>query len=93
MFSIFLIILTGAMIVQGIKKHVLRIPDKDPEIALAELQKQEWFIMLCHDPEKKSVIEGLKKNGPLSNADSILRLIHNEGAREGFIRYIEEKSL
>ncbi|MFC0188710.1 hypothetical protein ACFFJY_10460 [Fictibacillus aquaticus] len=92
MFSIFLIILTVAMIIQGIKKHVLRIPDKNPEIALKELEKQEWFIVLCHDPEKKGVIEGLKKDGPLSNADSITRLIRNEGAREGFIRYIEEKS-
>ncbi|MFC7370663.1 hypothetical protein ACFQPF_03125 [Fictibacillus iocasae] len=91
MFSLMLIILAIALVLQGIKKHVLRIPEPDPSAALKELEMQEWFIALYSDPENKMVIDGFKKDGPLSDANTIKRLITHEGARIGFIRYVEEK--
>lgn len=87
-----LLLLAGAGILGFIRKHIFRIQDPDLEHYLKMLKDQEWFQELASDPRSKSLIVSFEKSGPLKDVYYVQRLLQNEGSKEGFIRYIQEKA-
>lgn len=88
---IFLCLITGAFIVELIKKYILRVEEPNINDYLKELEEKEWYKALIKDDDIKDFIEISKENGLLSDPHYVRNIIDKEGHREGFIRYLIEK--
>jgi hypothetical protein len=88
---LFLSMLTGALIVELVRKYILRIKDPIIEDLWMELDEQDWYVELIKNPKIKDFIQSSKEKGLLNNTDYVRKIIDKEGHREGFIKYVYEK--
>lgn len=89
--GILLFIYFGALIVQGYRKYILAIKEPTKEELWIQLEETKWYQELIKDDDRKDFIYDSKENGLLNDPYYIEKLIHHEGTREGFIKYIEKQ--
>jgi hypothetical protein len=89
---IFLLLLTGALIINFFQKYILRIKDPDIEELWEELDEQDWYRELKADPEIEDFLEVSKFDGLLKDPYYVRKIIDSEGHRMGFIHYVKEKT-
>ncbi|WP_062232080.1 hypothetical protein [Fictibacillus sp. FJAT-27399] len=90
--GLLLLLLAGAGIAGFIKKHIFRIKDPDLEDYMDQLKAQTWYQELAEDPRSCGLIASFEQNGPLKDVYYVQQLLTNDGSKEGFIRYIREKT-
>ncbi|MDZ5471260.1 hypothetical protein SM124_05825 [Bacillus sp. 31A1R] len=91
MLILLLTLLFGALIIEGIRKYVLRIKDPDIEDLWNELNEREWYRELLENPQIKKWIEIDKESGLLSDPYYVRKILDKEDHRQGFIKYIRGK--
>jgi hypothetical protein len=92
MIFLFLLLLTGALIIGFFQKYILRMKDPDIEDLWQELEEQDWYRQLMDDPEIEDFIEVSKLDGLLKDPYYVRKIIDSEGHREGFINYVKKKT-
>lgn len=89
---ILLCLLTGAFFVNLVRKYILGIKDPDVKDYWQELDKEEWYKTLLKNDKIKDFIMISKVNGLLNDPYYVRNILDKEGHREGFIKYITEKT-
>jgi hypothetical protein len=92
MLFLLLCLIAGGLFVEVIQKRVLKIKDPDINDLWAELEKQEWFEELNSNPECRKWILLDKQNGLLNDPYYVRKIIDKAGHRDGYIRYIKNKT-
>ncbi|MGG1574061.1 hypothetical protein [Fictibacillus sp. NRS-1165] len=90
--GLLLLLLAGAGIAGCIKKHIFRIKDPDLQANLKQLKEQVWYQELAEDPRSSWLLASFEENGPLKDVYYVKQLLENDGSKDGFIRYIREKT-
>lgn len=85
---IFLCLLTGGLIIEGVRKYILKIKDPTIEDIWLELDEEEWFKELMLNEKMKPYLLQSKENGLLKDPHYVRNIIDKEGHREGFINYM-----
>jgi hypothetical protein len=85
---IFLCLLTGGLIIEGVRKYILKIKDPTIEDIWLELDEEEWFKELMQNEKMRSYLLQSKENGLLKDPHFVRNIIDKEGHREGFINYM-----
>lgn len=89
---LFLCLLTVGFFIEIIQKHVFKIKEPDIRDLWTELEHEGWYQELCAAPEIKRWIELDKQNGLLKDPYYVRKIIDQAGHREGYIRYITDKT-
>ncbi|HZG71340.1 MAG TPA: hypothetical protein VEY51_07350 [Chondromyces sp.] len=87
-----LCLFAGGFFIELIQRYVLRVKKPDIEDLWIQLEKESWFIELMKDPEVKDWIAADKKSGLLSDHYYVQKVIDREEHREGFLKYLAEKT-
>jgi hypothetical protein len=87
-----LCLLTAGFFIEIFQKHILKMRDPDIHQLWAELENEEWFQKLNDIPDFKKWIELDKQNGLLKDPYYVRKIIDQGGHREGYIRYIIDKT-
>jgi hypothetical protein len=87
---IFLCLLTGGLIIEGVRKYILKIKDPTIEDVWPELNDADWFKELMKNEKVKPFLLQSKENGLLNDPHFVRNIIDKEGHREGFINYIKK---
>ncbi|MGF2616014.1 hypothetical protein FZC84_11315 [Rossellomorea vietnamensis] len=92
MIFLFLLLLTGALIVGFIQKYILRIKEPEVEELWIELEEQDWYRELQSDPQIEEFLNYSKRDGLLEDPYYVRKIIDKEGHRDGFIKHVKEKA-
>ncbi|MBH0171982.1 hypothetical protein IHV09_00370 [Fictibacillus sp. 23RED33] len=87
-----LCLLSAGFIIEAFQKHVLKMKEPDILPLWDNLEKQDWYKELIIQPETARWIDLDKKNGLLKDPYYVQKIINHAGHREGFIRYIKDKT-
>jgi hypothetical protein len=85
---IFLCLLSGGLVIEGVRKYILKIKDPTIEDIWLELDEAIWFKELMNNEEIKHYLILSKENGLLKDPHYVRNILDKEGHREGFINYI-----
>lgn len=92
MLILLLTLLSAALIIELIRKYILRIKDPSIEELWLELEEQSWFKELLINPELAKWICEDKENGLLRDPYYVRKIIDRDQHRQGFIKYLMDKT-
>jgi hypothetical protein len=87
---IFLFLIAGGLIIEGVRKYILKIKDPTIEEIWLELNEEEWYQELMRNEKIKPYMLKSKEKGLLRDPHYVRNIIDKEGHRDGFINYIKK---
>jgi hypothetical protein len=87
---IFLCLIAGGLIIEGVRKYILKIKDPSIEEIWLELDDEEWYKALLRNEKMKPYLLKSKENGLLRDPHYVRNIIDKEGHREGFVNYMSK---
>lgn len=90
MFFLFLCLLTGGLVIELVRKYILKIKDPSIEELWTELDQEDWYEELCKNKQINEFLIQSKENGLLKDPHYVRNIIDKEGHRLGFINYVKK---
>jgi hypothetical protein len=87
---IFLFLIAGGLIIEGVRKYILKIKDPTIEEIWLERNEEEWYQELMRKEKIKPYMLKSKEKGLLRDPHYVRNIIDKEGHRDGFINYIKK---
>jgi hypothetical protein len=91
MIGLLVALFLGALVVEIIRKSILRMKDPSLEEVWVELDQQNWYQELIQDDIYRKYLEQSKQEGLLSDWYYVRKVVKHKGARDGFIEYVNKE--
>lgn len=90
---ILILVIMGIALVWTIYDKLFGKPKPSVEEYRSRLEKEEWYRDLKADPDHTALLESHRGiRSFLNSIDELQRLLTNENARKGFIKYVRQES-